>query len=275
MNRLLIIADMEGIAGIGLHDFWSTIKGHPCYFFKRKLLVKEINAAIAGAIKAGVKAEEIIVADWHLTRHNVYQDEVPEGVRIIRADENAFLEKGIEKVFLIGFHAGAGIPVPYAHSFRYAVKTFTIDDTAAGEATMWAYNAGSLGIPIALLTGDPFAVREIKALGLKTICVETKNERRTLPLEDVYFQIERAAEEALRAPIAPLPSPSPFVVAFSLKSKKMMRTIPKDYFTWRDGDMLVIEGETAHGVYDAFLNKVGAHIKSRSLGHRLMALFEK
>lgn len=49
MKRLLIVADMEGIAGIGHDDFWSTIKGHPLYYLKRHLLVEEVNAAIAGA----------------------------------------------------------------------------------------------------------------------------------------------------------------------------------------------------------------------------------
>ena len=266
---------MEGIAGIGVNEFWSTIKGHPLYFFKRPLLVKEINAAINGAMKAGLKPDEIVVADWHLTHHNFYQNDLPSGVTLVRTGENKFLESGVEKVFLIGFHAAAGTPVRYAHSFSYAIKTFMIGNRPVGETTMWAYNAGSMGIPIALLAGDSFAVGEIKALQLETICVETKNEKDMPSPASIRQSIERAAEQSLSKKISPVSTPSPFSVKFSFKSPKLIRNIPAEYFTRRDGEYLVIEGKTAHDVYNDFQNKVGAYIKSKSLGYKLPSIFEK
>jgi D-amino peptidase len=275
MKKLLIVVDMEGVGGIGLNEFWSTIKGHPLYFFKRHLLVKEINAAISGAMKTGLKSDEIVVADWHLTRHNFHQNDLPRGVTLVRTGENKFLEGGVEKIFLIGFHAAAGTPVRYAHSFRYAIKTFMISDRPVGETTMWAYNAGSMGVPIALLAGDSFAVGEIKSLGLETVCVETKNEKSLPSPASIRQSIEAAAEQALSKKIFPLSSPSPFSVKFSFKSPKLTRNIPEKYFTRRDGEYLVIEGKTAHDVYDDFQNKVGEYIKRKNLGHKLLSIFEK
>src|SRR6185436_15034155 len=126
MKRLLIIADMEGIAGIGLNEFWATVKGYPSYFLKRHFLVNQVNAAIRGALKAGLKPAEIVVADWHSTHHNFYENQLPQGIILIRDQENKELENGIEQVFLVGFHAAAGTGVRYAHTFRYAIKTFMI-----------------------------------------------------------------------------------------------------------------------------------------------------
>ena len=140
---------------------------------------------------------------------------------------------------------------------------------------MWAYNAGSLGIPIALLAGDSYAIGEMKSLGLETICVETKNEKETPPPPSIRRKIEQAAEQALTKKISPLSTFSPFSVKFSFKSSKLMRDMPSEYFTRRDGEYLVIEGKTAHDVYDDFQNKVGAYIKSKSLGHKFLSIFEK
>ncbi|MES2225465.1 MAG: M55 family metallopeptidase [Patescibacteria group bacterium] len=275
MKKLLIIADMEGIAGIGHDDFWSTIKGHPLYYLKRHLLVEEVNAAITGALNAGLWAEEIVVADWHLTNYNFYQNELPQGVTLVRAGEEKFLKEGAEKVFLVGFHGAVGTPPRLAHSFSYAIKELIIHGSPGGEATMCAYMAGSAGVPVALLSGDEFAISEIRDLGMDTLCIDTKSQSNTISPAQKHEEITRASEEVFTKNIQPLFSPSPFVVKFSFKSASMARHLPKEYFTRREGEYFVIETSTAYEAYEAFHIKVGSYMRSRFLGHRLLSMFER
>ncbi|MES2930253.1 MAG: M55 family metallopeptidase [Patescibacteria group bacterium] len=263
MKKLLIVSDMEGIAGIPMNQFWATVPGHPLYFFKRRLLIKEIKASIRGAVRAGLKPEEIVVLDWHSTHHNFSQKEMPEGVTVIQKGETDFLKSGtIEKVFLIGFHAKAEISVPIAHSMRYTIKTLKIKGKSIGEASLWAYVAGSMNIPITLMTGDNFAVSEIRSLDMQTICIETKNEKETPRPEDIYKKIEIAAEKAIHKTVLPLSTPSPFSISFSFKSARLGEEMPEKYFTRREGEHIIIEGKTAADVYDDFRDRVYAYIKT-------------
>ncbi len=272
-KKLLIVSDMEGIAGIGIDGFWPTVKGFPSYFFKRKLLVKQLNAAIRGAIQGGVKAEEIVVADWHATHHNVYDGELISDVVIIRNHENRMLEQGIEKVFLMGFHAAAGIDAGYAHTFTYPINQFIVDKKAIGETSMWAYNAGSLNIPIALVVGDCFAMAEAKALGLSALCVETKNIEGSYPVNKVCELIERAAAEAVKKELVPLEVASPFRVEFSFKSKRLMR-LGKTVFQCTSDGLLCIESKTAHQAYDDFRGSVYPFIGRHNLLRRILSAYK-
>lgn len=274
MKKLLIVVDMEGVGGIGMNEFWSTIKGHPFYFFKRHLIAKEVNAAIEGAVNGGIKPAEIIVADWHLTHHNIRENELPKDVSLIRDNENDVLDNGVEKVFLIGFHAGASFPARYAHSFKYAIKKFEINSRVVGETTMWAYNTGSVGIPIAFLSGDSFAVQEIKELGLNTISVETKDQSNTPKPETVCSRIREGAERAISKVVVPLSSTGPFSIKFSFKLPEAIEKIPIKYFSRREREYIVIDGETAHKVYGD-LRKLLGYIRDKSFGYKLMSFFEK
>ena len=59
--RVIVISDMEGVAGIVR---WEQVDGgEPLYEEGRKLYTQEINAAVRGARAAG--ATEIVVMDCH------------------------------------------------------------------------------------------------------------------------------------------------------------------------------------------------------------------
>src|SRR5882762_611620 len=61
LMRVLIMSDMEGVAGI---INWDQVNGGaPMYEEGRKLYTAEINAAVRGAKAAG--ATEIVVVDCH------------------------------------------------------------------------------------------------------------------------------------------------------------------------------------------------------------------
>jgi len=276
MKKLLIVADMEGIAGIPMSQFWPTVPGNPLYYSKRKLLVKEITAAIQGAINAGLKTEEIVVLDWHWDHDNLKQTDFPAGITLIQKNEGPLLRTGaIKNIFLIGFHAQAGLPVRYAHTMRSIIKTFLINNTPAGEATFWAFAAGSVNIPIALITGDSFAIKEIQSLGLATECVETKNQTSNPDPEEIYKKIEIAAEEAIHKQVRPLEAPSPFSIKFSFKYMRPNKHIPSQYFTRREKDYLILERETALEVYEDFRGKIYPFIRTLNPLRLLQAAFLK
>ncbi|MES2930746.1 MAG: M55 family metallopeptidase [Patescibacteria group bacterium] len=261
-KRLLIVVDMEGIAGIPMSHIWSTVPGFPTYYPKRRLLVREVNAAIAGALNAGIHPEEIVVLDWHWVHLNFFEKDLPSGVTLIRDGEGDLLRSGsIEKIFLLGFHGGAGTFARYAHTMRYAIKTMRVAGKTIGETGLWSYVAGSMHVPVALITGDSLAIEEMKQYGGETVCIETKNQKETPSPDLIYEKIEKAAEEAVDKTIAPIPTSSPFAIEFIFKSRKLTKDIPQKYFTRRNNEYLVIENKTALEVYENFRGKIYAYLK--------------
>jgi D-aminopeptidase len=262
VKKILIVVDMEGIAGIPMNSFWATVPGFPTYFLKRRLLIKEVNAAITGILKSGKHPQDIVVLDWHWNHHNFSEQNLPKGVQLIRQSEGELLKSGlIEKVFLIGFHGAAQTSCRYAHTMRYAIKVMRTSAKPIGEASLWAYVAGSMHIPIAFVTGDSLAIQEIKLLGNETVCVETKNEKETPSPTLIYKEIEKGAEDAAKKIIIPLATPSPFAIEFIFKSKKLTKNIPKNYFSRKNGEYIVIENQTAVDVYNDFREKIYTYLK--------------
>ena len=60
--KILIMTNMEGVAGVLNHDDW-VLPGGRFYAKGLRLLTEEVNAALEGFFSAG--AEEILVVDGH------------------------------------------------------------------------------------------------------------------------------------------------------------------------------------------------------------------
>lgn len=100
---------------------------------------------------------------------------------------------------------------------------------------MWAYNAGSVGIPITFVSGDSFAVQEIKDLGLDTICVETKNQSDTPKPEVICSRIRASVAKALTKVIAPLCAQKSFSIIFFSNRQRKLRKFPKNTLAdWKE-----------------------------------------
>ena len=70
--KILISADMEGVAGV-VRDEQTDPAGRD-YPIARRLMTLEVNAAIEGALEAGV--QEIVVSDGHWAGTNLLPDDL-------------------------------------------------------------------------------------------------------------------------------------------------------------------------------------------------------
>ena len=67
----------------------------------------------------------------------------------------AGLDGGFDAVFFTGYHSGAGRHGVLSHTVSgFAFQALRINGIDTAEATLYGAYAGSLGVPVALLTGD-------------------------------------------------------------------------------------------------------------------------
>lgn len=157
--KIWIGTDIEGVAGVV--DREHTARDGREHDRARVWLTDEVNAAVAGAADAG--AREFIVADGHGTCRNILPDRLDQRARLCSGQLSSLppsalqgLDASCEVVFLVGFHARAGLhPGVLDHtSWSQTVSEVRLNGRAVGEAEINAAYAGQLGVPILLLTGD-------------------------------------------------------------------------------------------------------------------------
>ena len=112
--KIMIMTDMEGVAGILNHDDWVMPEGL-FYLQGRRLLTEEINAAVSGFFDGG--AEEVLVIDGHGKG----------GIDPELLDERALLSRGRrEKVWPRGLDDSfAGLAFSWASTLKPARLTLT------------------------------------------------------------------------------------------------------------------------------------------------------
>jgi len=162
--KLYIHTDIEGVAGMVHFEDRNdqTTEG----YFKRlrmhKLLTGEVNAAIEGALAAGVK--EILVNDSHGSGYSILFEELNPAAQIIHGPltRQPFwtpcLDASVDLVFCIAQHAMANSNGVLAHSLWYC------NDLYFGEAGMAMALAGCSGVPAVLVTGDNTCCAQVRDL---------------------------------------------------------------------------------------------------------------
>ncbi|MFF9346432.1 M55 family metallopeptidase [Streptomyces sp. NPDC014734] len=226
MTRVLISADMEGATGtVSPADVEA---GTPRYERFRRLLTRDVNAAVAGFADAG--ADEVIVNDAHCGMDNVLIEELdPRAVLIVGRHKPLGmmegLEAGIDAVAFVGYHTGAGEQGVLAHTYlSHSVLGVRIDGEPVGEGEFNALVAAEAGVPVVLVTGDDVTCRDATryAPGCRTVAVKTAISRhaaicRTPAVTSV--DIRREAAAALSAPPPrPATHPAPHVVEVDVDS---------------------------------------------------------
>ena len=154
--KVYISADIEGVAGVVVPAHGTP--GNPEYERARRLMTHEVNAAIAGAFDGG--AVEVLVNDSHGPQLNLLAELLDSRAELILgrpkpANMCAGLDAGFDAVFFTGHHAGAGRNGVLSHTINgFAFAAIRVNDIDCAEATLYGAYAGSLGVPVALLTGD-------------------------------------------------------------------------------------------------------------------------
>jgi D-amino peptidase len=163
--KLLIATDMEGVTGVVGWD--QVTPGHAEWPRFRRLLTQDINAAIAGASRAG--ADEIYVADGHWNSDNILIEELDPRARLLCGTPSPFsmvsgVENGTDAAFFIGYHAHAGSENAILdHTWSNSmVANLWINGRLTGEGGLNGAVCGHFNVPVLMLSGD------------QTVCAEAR-----------------------------------------------------------------------------------------------------
>ncbi|MEF3311079.1 M55 family metallopeptidase [Paenibacillus sp. GYB004] len=173
--KMIIMTDMEGVAGIVNHDHW-VVPGGTYYEDGKKLLTLETNAAIEGFAAGG--ATEFLVVDGHGYGgiNHLLLDPRAEYMRgPYHGNYFSMLDSSFDAIAWIGQHAKAGTPfAQMAHTGWFNVIDYRINDVSVGEFGQLAMCGATLGIRSIFGAGDEAFAAEAAALvgGIETVSVK-------------------------------------------------------------------------------------------------------
>lgn len=181
--KVYISADMEGVTGVTHPQ--DVIPCRPRYEQFRRSLTADVNAAIDGAGRAG--ASDFIVNEAHDGMRNIVLEDLdPRAEIIVGQRKPLVMMEGVEGAdicFFVGYHARAGVEGVLSHTYSSPNEVIGVqlNGEPCSEARMNAAFAGSLGIPVGLVTGDDRTCGEAESLyaGVRTARVKTAIDRYT------------------------------------------------------------------------------------------------
>ena len=179
--------DMEGVSGIlNREQVWYWEDGVPEEVGDegRRLLIADINSAVAAALEAGV--DELIVCDTHHGGGNIQLDQMLADPRVTYLEKSRGYQDGklrwmpgldgtVDGFMVPGHHAMAGTEGAFLpHTWTLEWADFRINGQSVGEMGIEACFAGHWGIPIVFAQGDDAACREAAGMfpGTVTACVK-------------------------------------------------------------------------------------------------------
>ncbi len=225
--KIYISMDIEGVAGVvsRLHGE----PGNPEYERARRLMTEEANAAIDGAFRGG--ATEVLVNDSHGPMINLLPEQLDPRAELITGKPKpvnmfAGLEADFAGAMCVGYHAGAGRFGVLSHTTNgFAFRAIRLNGLDCAEATLYGAYAGSLGVPVIMLSGDDVLAAECGPLfrGAEVAVVKRalgQRAARALSPERSRAAIRGAAERAVRkaGEVAPLRIEPPYRLEIDLNT---------------------------------------------------------
>ncbi|MDD3807157.1 MAG: M55 family metallopeptidase [Candidatus Marinimicrobia bacterium] len=207
--KLYMSVDMEGITGVVNWD--DTMLGHAEHTYYRKIMTYEVLTICKEAKNNGIR--EILIKDAHASGRNLFIDELPEYVSVIRGwSGHPFsmvqgLDGSFDAVFMIGYHSPSGsLGNPLSHTMASSIiREMRLNGHRISEFTLHALVAGYFKVPVTLLTGDEEICREAKEHIPSIITLQTKvgfgNAVITKSLAKVSDEYKSAIKEALNTKI--------------------------------------------------------------------------
>ncbi|MCS7104360.1 MAG: M55 family metallopeptidase [Thermofilaceae archaeon] len=164
--KVFIMTDLEGATGVA--GYWEDFNpGGRLHEEARRMLTSDVNAAIEGALNAGV--DEVVVLDGHGAAFSILLEQLHPSAKLIRGRrilEMEGLDESFDAVLAVGAHAKAGAPLALlCHTLSHtSIHEIRVNGRVVGEVGLWALIAGSLGVPLAMVAGDAAAVAEAEEL---------------------------------------------------------------------------------------------------------------
>lgn len=176
--RVFLSADMEGVAGVARDE--QTDPSSHLHAASRHLLTQEVNAAVEGALEAGV--QEVVVSDGHWTCVNLDPEELHPRAELVggyprRHYMGAGMGPGFDAAFFVGYHAAVGTPdavLDHSYADPRVVHEVRLGGVAQCEGSLTGYLCGVFDCPVALFTGDAAAVSQMHEFVLEVEGVVVK-----------------------------------------------------------------------------------------------------
>lgn len=222
--KILISADIEGVTGVTSWD--QVTPGHAEYARFRKLMTGDVNAAVRGALDAGVS--KVVVADGHWNGSNILIEELDPRVALNTGSPSPLsmmqgIDQDVDGVLFIGYRARQGSSnAVLDHTWSdTCVANVWLNDFLAGEYTLNAALAGHHGVPVVMASGDQTACAQMtEQLGsLETAIVKQASGRFSAECLSPSTTQEMIAQAAQRAAtrLTKGEVPKPFVVKTPVK----------------------------------------------------------
>ena len=190
------------------------------------------QGSIAGAFDGG--ATYVLVNDSHGPMVNLIPEDLDPRAECIIGRPKAMnmtagLDGSFDAVFFTGYHSGAGRHGVLSHTVSgFAFQALRINGIDTAEATLYGAYAGSLGVPVALLTGDDQLAAQCLALFPGAVMVQVKTalghrSARALSPEMAQARIRDGAKAAVQglAGCVPYVIPGPCRLEADLASVAM------------------------------------------------------
>jgi len=165
--KVYILVDGEGITGIVNHPL-QVMPDSPGFSEMRALLMSDLNAAVDGAAAAG--AGELVVYDMHVKGLNVIPEKLHAPAVVVlgkppKVKPPAGIDESYDALLMVGYHsmaetAGGLLP----HTYTLDMKELRLNGVLMGEIGLEAALAGSVGVPLVMVSGDDMAMKEAEAL---------------------------------------------------------------------------------------------------------------
>jgi D-amino peptidase len=199
--KVFILTDLEGAAGVSQPDQAGWNGDNPKKHVAMKLLTHEVNAAVQGVLDVDPNAE-VVVLDEHGSGGIDVLELHEEAKLILRGPISPpyFLDSTFDGLFVVGQHARAGtLGATLCHTSSLNYEYVKLNGVEVGEFGCWAFMAGELGVPVALIAGDDKAVAEAKELIPGIVGVAVKQ---CLGYEAALHLSPRRAQKLIRAAAA-------------------------------------------------------------------------
>lgn len=153
--KIVIEQDMEGVAGVT--DWASVLKQSGRIDVATRLMTDEVNAAVEGALQAGVT--QVIAMEAHPFEYERLHPKA-------QLFQGSMLEQPVaaDALFFVGRHAMSGVQdgvLNHTGSSK-SIREVTVNGRPFGELGLVAALFGASGVPTALVTGDEAACREAR-----------------------------------------------------------------------------------------------------------------
>lgn len=273
--KVYIVADLEGVSGVGGYDVHDVRS--PQAALRREawlgLWVGEVNAAVAGAVDAG--ATEVLVLDNHSSGDSLRAGSLHAAARLVHGGGRPTwlpqLDTSVDAVAIIGQHAMAGDRTGHLrHTYsRRRLEWVRLNGDEIGEAGLIAGIAGEYDVPVVCLSGDDAAVAEISHLvpGVEGAAVKQALSRTACVSDAVETSRQRIRAAVCggvrrRVQIPPLRFAGPILLRARYRRRDAWRA-PARWLRsglrlgWHGGRDLHLRGDRLRLVWDRFIGLQG------------------